>query len=78
MPVCSMIVSRSGWWMDDPRRVAWIGDQRRQPITDAQFPLGRSQQQHPAIKGSGHLLAIDCWKAERLGRIVVHGGCGAV
>jgi hypothetical protein len=70
--------------MDDPRRVAPIGDQRRQPIADAELPLRRGQQHDPAVRGqpsavegSGHLLAADCWKAERLGFIVVHGGCDA-
>ena len=33
--------------------------------------------QPPVAEGSGQLLAADRWKAEGLGRIVVHGGCGA-
>jgi hypothetical protein len=47
--------------------------------------IDRGEQHHsaiggqsPAVEGGGQLLATDCWKAERLGRIVVHGGCGAV
>jgi hypothetical protein len=65
-------------------RVAWVGDQRRQPIAQAEFLLGRSQQHDPAIRGQpsaveggDYLPAADRWKAERLGRIVIHGGCGA-
>jgi hypothetical protein len=73
-----------GQRMDDPRWVARVGDQRRQPIAEAELPLRRGQQQHPAVRGQppaveggGQLLAADRWKAERRGRIVVHGGCGA-
>jgi hypothetical protein len=62
-----------GQWVDHPRRVARIGDQRRQPIADAELPLRRGKQhdpairgQPPAVKGSGHLLAADCRKAEGL------------
>jgi hypothetical protein len=73
-----------GQRVDDPGRVTWVGDQRCQPIANAKLPLGCGQQhdpairgQPPAIEGSGHLLAANRWKAERLGRIVVHGGCGA-
>ncbi len=74
-------MSASGW---TTRRIARIGDQRRQPIAEAELALGRREQHHsairgepPAIEGGGHLLAADGWKAEGLGRIVVHGGCGA-
>ena len=73
-----------GQRVDHPRRVARVGDQRRQPVAEAELALGRGQQQHPAVRGEpsaveggGHLLAADRWKAEGLGRIVVHGGCGA-
>ncbi len=73
-----------GQRMDHPRRVAWVGDQRRQPVAETELALGRGQQQHAAIRGQptvieggGHLLAADRWKAKGLDRIVIHGGCGA-
>jgi hypothetical protein len=73
-----------GQRVDDPRRVARIGDQRRQPVAQAELALGRGQQHDPAIggqpsaiEGSRQLLAADRWKAEGLDRIVIHGGCGA-
>ncbi len=73
-----------GQRVDHPRRVARVGDQRRQPVTQAKVALGRGQQhdaavrgQPPAVEGGDHLLAADRWKAEGLGRIVIHGGCGA-
>ncbi len=65
-------------------RIARIGDQPRQPVSDPQAPLG-SRQQHDAaiggdpatIKGRGDFLAARGWKQKRRGRIVGHGGCGS-
>ncbi len=66
------------------QRIARVGDQRRQPIGDPDASLRRSQQHHAAIGGEasaierrGDFLASDGWKAERLNRIVGHGGCGS-
>jgi hypothetical protein len=70
--------------MRDEQGIAWIGDQPREPLGDPQAPLGGCQQQNAAIRGdasaverSSELLASDGWKAERLNRIVAHGGCGS-
>jgi hypothetical protein len=73
--------------MSEPRRRLEIftgAGRRRTWSPEAKLALRRGEQHHsaiegqsPAIEGGGHLLAADCWKAERLGRIVVHGGCGA-
>jgi hypothetical protein len=37
----------------------------------------RIRGQPPAVNDGGYLLAVDRWKAEGLGRIVVNGGYGA-
>ena len=69
--------------MDDPARIALIGDHPGELIGDTQ-PALRLGQQHdaavgtdpPAVKGGGNLLAVDGWKAERQKVIVGHGGRG--
>src|SRR5258705_12343106 len=69
--------------MDDPARIALVGDHRGELIGDTQ-PALRLGQQHdaavgtdpPAVKGGGNLLAGDDWKAERQKVIVGHGGRG--
>src|SRR5258705_37848 len=69
--------------MDDPARIALVGDHRGELIGDTQ-PALRLGQQHdaavgtdpPAVKGGGNLLAVDDWKAERQKVIVGHGGRG--
>ena len=56
----------------DQQRIALVGDQRGQPVGDAQPPLGSRQQHHAAIgsdasaieRGSD-FLASDGWKTER-------------
>lgn len=70
--------------MDDARRIAVIGDHRRQLVRQSQTPLGLGQQQYaairgepPAIKGGDHFLAPNGWQRERQQPIVGHGGCGA-
>ena len=67
------------------QRVARIGNQICQPISDPQTPLGRGQQHDAAVRGDpaaveggSDFLAADGWKQERRGRIVGHGGCGSV
>jgi len=67
--------------MDDPARIALVGDHPGELIGDIQ-PALRLGQQHdaavgtdpPAVKGGGNLLAVDDWKAERQKVIVGHGG----
>src|ERR1700761_2797384 len=66
------------------QRIAWIGDQSREPIRDPQLPLHRAEQRDAAIgcdastvEGGGQLLATDGWKMERQGRINRHGGRGS-
>ena len=68
----------------DEQRVARVRDQRREPIGDPEAALGGSQQHDAAVRGDaaaveggGDFLAADGWKAERLDRIVGHGGCGS-
>src|ERR1700704_2390147 len=69
--------------MDDPARIALVGDHPGELIGDTQ-PALRLGQQHdatvgtdpPAVKGGGNLLAVDDWKAERQKVIVGHGGGG--
>ncbi len=66
------------------QRVARIGDQACQALSNAQAPFSGGQQhdaavggEASAVEGSGDLLAADGWKQERLGRIIGHGGCGS-
>src|SRR5438874_13304533 len=71
--------------MDDPARIALIGDHPGELIGDTQ-PALRLGQQHdaavgtdpPAVKGGGNLLAVHDWKAERQKVIVGHGGRGVL
>jgi hypothetical protein len=58
--------------MDDPIRVALVGDFPGELVGDAQAPLRLSPERHPAIRddpsaieGRRHLLAADCWQLER-------------
>lgn len=67
------------------RRVARVGDQPGEAPGHAQAALGGGQQQDAAIgrqataiEGRGDLLASDGWQGKRQGRIVGHGGCGAL
>ena len=71
--------------MNDPRRVARIGDHRSELVGDPDAPLGRGQQHHAAIgtdaaavERGGDLLALHRWQRERQQAIVGHGGCGSV
>ena len=69
----------------DEQRIARVRDQPREPSGDPQAALCGSQQHDAAVRrdastveGGGDFLAADGWKAERLDRIVGHGGCGSV
>src|SRR5690349_20685307 len=71
--------------MNNPCRVAPIGDLRSKPVGDPDAPLRQSQQHRAAvrtdaatIKGDGDLLAVYRWQRERQQAIVDHGGCGSV
>src|SRR6201990_2174686 len=71
--------------MNNPRRVAPIGDLRSKPVGDSHAPLRQGQQHHaavrtdaPAIERGGDLLAVYRWQRERQQAIVDHGGCGSV
>jgi len=68
----------------DEQPIARVGNQRREPLGDPETTLGGREQHHAAvrreasaIKSSNELLASNGWKAERLNRIVGHGGCGS-
>jgi hypothetical protein len=65
-------------------RVAWVRDQGGKPIAETELPFRGREQHHPTVRcwpspfeDNNEPLATNRWKAERLGRIVVHGGCGA-
>jgi hypothetical protein len=69
--------------MNNPRRVAPVGDLRSKPLGDPEASLRQSQQRHaaigtdaPAIERGGDLLAGYRWQRERQQAIVDHGGCG--
>ena len=69
--------------VNNPRRVAPIGDLRSKLVGDPHAPLRQGQQHHaavrsdaPAIERGGDLLAVDRWQRERQQAIVDHGGCG--
>src|SRR5690242_9718845 len=71
--------------MNNPRRVAPIGDLRSKPGGDPDAPLRQSQQHHATvgtdaatIECGGDLLAVYRWQRERQQAIVDHGGCGSV
>jgi hypothetical protein len=69
--------------VDDPRRVARVRDQRRETVAEAELALRGGEQHHPAVRGQASAveggnqpLTVDRRKAERLDRLVLHGGCG--
>jgi hypothetical protein len=68
----------------DEQRIARVGNQLREMLGHPQAALGACQQHDPgvrsdasAVESGGDFLASDGWKAERLNRIVGHGGCGS-
>ena len=70
--------------MGDKGRIAPVGDQPRQPINDADPPVGQRQQRHAtvggdatAIEGGADFLARYAWQIEPKAGIVIHGGRGA-
>jgi hypothetical protein len=70
--------------MRHQQRVAWVGDQRREAIGDADGRLDGGQQHHTTIRRdastierSDDFLAFDGWEIERQECIVQHGGCGS-
>jgi hypothetical protein len=75
---------RVGHAVGHQKGIALIEDQRREPVSNAHATLGGGEQHHAAvggetstIEGSGEFFPGDGWKAERLDRIVGHGGCGS-
>jgi hypothetical protein len=67
--------------VNDPQRIARIGDRRRKLLGDCKPPFGLRQQHHPAVGGDPSavkrgcdLLAGNGWKREGKKRIVGHGG----
>lgn len=69
----------------DERRIARVGDQRRQPGGDAERALDGRKQHHATIGGhastvecGGDFLALNGWQREQQQDIFGHGGCGSV
>jgi hypothetical protein len=67
------------------RRVSRVGDQRSQPVGDAERGLDGGEQHDAAIGGhasaierGGDFLALHRWQREREQGIFDHGGCGSV
>jgi hypothetical protein len=65
--------------MDDPIRIAAVGDHPSKPIGDAEAPLRLREEHHPgvggdpsAIEGGGHLFAHNRWKVKGQQGILVH------
>jgi len=74
-----------GKHMNNPRRVAPVGDLRSKPLGDPKASLRQSQEHRTAvgtdaatIERGGDLLAVYRWQRERQQAIVDHGGCGSV
>ena len=70
--------------MGDQGRIARVGDQRGDPIDNADPPVGQGQQGNaaiggdaPAIEGGADFLAPHAWQIEQKTGIVIHGGRGA-
>ena len=70
--------------VSNKQRIARISDQSSKFAGEAYTALGGCQQHDPtirskptAIKSGGNLFASDGWKAKRLDRMIVHGGCGS-
>ena len=70
--------------MGNQQRIARIGDDRGELVSQSAPTLGLPQQHHasircdaPAIESGGDLLAIHGWKREREKAIFCHGGCGS-
>jgi hypothetical protein len=69
--------------VNDPQRIAPIGNHRRKLLGDRKPSLGLREQHHPTVGGDPpavecgcDLLAGNGWKGEGKKRIVGHGGCG--
>ena len=71
--------------MDDPVRIALVGDDPGELVGDTEAPLRLGEEHYTAIrrdpsaiKGGRDLLALNGWKGERQQVIVGHGGRGAL